>query len=310
MKHVVVTGATGLIGGALVTHLTARRDRVTVLVRDTERAMQKLAGVTAVQADLETPGPWCDALAGADALVHLAGEPIAAKRWDARQKQVLRDSRVESTRTIVEALGALSPEKRPQSLIVASGVDFYPFAVTNTDFDDDEIVESEPAGDTFLARLCRDWEHEAQAATALGVRVVNMRTGLVLAKRGGALAKMRRPFELFAGGKIGSGVQWVSWIHLDDVVAGYTAAIDDARYVGPINLVTDSARNAVFSKKLGQALHRPSWAPVPAFAIKLVVGAEFAESILLGRRVVPARLRVLGFAWKHPELAEALRAAT
>jgi uncharacterized protein (TIGR01777 family) len=321
--NVVVTGATGLIGTALVERLLARGADVTALVRQSpERAARRFSQVTVaakdggadrlhfVESDIEAPGTWCESLAGADAVVHLAGEPVAARRWDARQKQAIRDSRVESTRTIVEAIGKLPAEQRPKALVAASGVDYYPFAITSTDFDDDAITEAEPPGDTFLARVCRDWEREAQAATTSGVRVVNMRTGLVLAKRGGALAKMRRPFELFVGGKIGSGLQWVSWIHLDDVVAAYVAATEDARYTGPINLVTDSARNAEFSKQLGAALHRPSLLPVPAFALKLAVGAEFAESILQGRRVVPAKLRELGFQWQHPDLAEALRAST
>ena len=138
------------------------------------------------------------------------------------------------------------------------------------------------------------------------MRVVTMRTGIVLG-HGGALAKMTTPFKLFAGGRIGSGLQWMAWIHLDDAVAAYLAAIDDARYRGPINLVTDSIRNADFAKQLGAVLHRPSWLPVPAFALKAAVG-ELAEALLQGRRVVPARLRELGFVWKHPELGEALAA--
>ncbi|NVB84912.1 MAG: TIGR01777 family protein, partial [Kofleriaceae bacterium] len=282
--NVVVTGATGLIGTALVGKLLESGHNVTALIRDLRRPPKVaakrpegagLGDLENVQADIEAPGAWCESLANAQAVVHLAGEPVAAKRWDARQKQAIRDSRVESTRTIVEAIGKLPAEQRPNALVVASGVDYYPFAITSTDFDDDAVTESEAPGDTFLARVCRDWEREAQAATAFGVRVVNMRTGLVLAKRGGALAKMRRPFELFVGGRIGSGLQWVSWIHLDDVVAAYAAATEDARYTGPINLVTDSARNAEFSKQLAAALHRPSLLPVPAFALKLAVCAEF-----------------------------------
>ncbi|HEY6036112.1 MAG TPA: DUF1731 domain-containing protein, partial [Kofleriaceae bacterium] len=152
---------------------------------------------------------------------------------------------------------------------------------------------------------CRDWEREASAATKLGVRVVHMRMGLLLAPGGGALARMKTPFKLFAGGKIGSGKQWVSWIHRDDAIAAYLAALTDARYTGAINLVTESTRNADFSAALGHALHRPSWLPVPAFALKAAVG-ELAEALLQGRRVVPARLRELGFTWKHPELGEAL----
>lgn len=304
---VVVTGATGFIGQPLVARLRERGDDVTALVRDVGRARERLGDVRAVQAELETPGPWCDELAGAEAIVHLAGEPIVDKRWDARVKQQIRDSRVESTRTIVEAIGKAS--SRPRVLVTASGADYYAFADREHGFDDDEVTEDDPAADTFLGRLCRDWEAEALAAQPLGVRVVCMRTGLVLGKHGGMLARARRPFDLFAGGKLGSGRQWMSWIHLDDVVAGYVAAISDERYRGPINLVTDSTRNADFARALGKALGKPSWLPVPAFAIKAAVGSELAEYVLEGRRVVPAKLRALGFTWRYPTLEEALAAA-
>jgi uncharacterized protein len=305
---VAVTGATGFIGVQLVRALGERGDRVVALVRDVERARRALGGdVELVQADLESLGPWCARLAEVSAIVHLAGEPIASKRWDARQKQRLRDSRVESTRTIVEALGELS--KRPATLVCASGVDYYPFAVGVGEFDDDEVAETDPSGDTFLGRLCRDWEAQALAAEPLGVRVVCMRTGLVIGPGGGALAKLARPFELFMGGRIGDGRQWVSWVSLGDVVAAYLAAIDDARYRGPINLVTDSTRNAQFARTLGRVMHRPSWLPVPAFALKTAVGPELAQSILNGRRVVPKRLRELGFQWREPTLEGAFAAA-
>ncbi|HSD88425.1 MAG TPA: DUF1731 domain-containing protein, partial [Kofleriaceae bacterium] len=170
-------------------------------------------------------------------------------------------------------------------------------------------TEKEPAGETFAARLCRDWENEALAADKLGVRVVCMRTGLVLGKHGGALEKMTTPFKLFAGGRLGSGRQWMAWIHLDDVVNAYVTAAHDERYKGPLNLVAGSVRNYDFAHELGKAMHRPAWMPVPAFAIKAAVGAEFAESVLKGRRVVPSKLRELGFEWKYPTLDRALAAA-
>jgi len=299
----VVTGATGFIGTALVAALREAGDAVIVLSRDAERARSALGAVTAVAADLSSPGPWTAALAGSDAVVHLAGEPIAAARWDARQKQRLRDSRVEATRTLVEALVALPAAERPRVLISASGADYYPFA-PDTEFDDDEVTERDPPGDTFLGRLCRDWEAEARAAEAAQLRVVCMRTGLVLGP-GGALARLVTPFKLFVGGRIGSGRQWVPWIHRDDAIRGYVAAIGDARYAGPINLVTGSVRNAELSRVLGQALGRPSWLPVPAFALRAALG-EVAEYLLHGRRVVPRRLEDLGFSWLHPTLAGAL----
>jgi uncharacterized protein len=322
---IVVTGATGLIGTPLVAALLRAGHDVIALVRDIERAKQRLRGdspdkaprVPGVQqpgslhlvvAELETPGLWCERLDGAGAIIHLAGENVGAKRWDARQKQLIRDSRVESTRTIVEAIAKTTT--KPRALITASGIDYYAFASNKHDFDDDEVTESDPAADTFLGRVSRDTEQEARAAEAFGVRVVAMRTGIVLAKHAEVMKKLRRPFELLAGGRIGSGRQWMSWIHLDDVVAAYVAAATDERYRGPFNLVTQSTRNADFTKALGHALGKPTWIPAPAFAVKAVVGAEFAESILEGRRVVPAKLRELGFLWKYPTLESTLAAAT
>jgi uncharacterized protein (TIGR01777 family) len=298
---VVVTGATGFIGSSLVPALVAAGHAVTVLTRTAAHATS-LGAVRVVETELESAGPLAPILDGQDAIIHLAGEPIAGRRWDARQKQRIRDSRVESTRAIVEAIAAAAD--RPRVLVHASGIDYYPFATGP--LDDDDVTEADAPADTFLGRLCRDWEREASAAS--GVRVVHMRTGLVLGPRGGPLAKMTIPFKLFAGGKLGSGKQWVSWIHVDDVVAAYLAALTDDRYAGAVNLVTESTRNADFSAALGRALHRPSWLPVPAFAVKAAVG-ELAESVLNGRKAVPAKLRALGFAWQHPTLAAALRAS-
>ena len=298
---IVVTGATGFIGVPLVAALRARGDAVTALVRDPARANKLDA--TLVQADLETPGPWQDALAGQDAVVHLAGEPLAGKRWDARQKQIIRDSRVEATRTLVEGLAKLSAAARPRTLVSASGADYYPYALDKDDFDDDEVTEVDKPSDSFLGRLCRDWEREAMAAP--DIRVVCMRTGVVLARGGGALGTLVPVFKKFAGGKLGSGRQWFSWIHRDDAISAYLEALDDARYAGPINLVTRSDRYADFAKALGKALHRPSFLPVPGFAIKAMVG-EMAEALLNGRNVVPAKLKTLGVVFTHPVLESAL----
>ncbi|TMQ13507.1 MAG: TIGR01777 family protein [Deltaproteobacteria bacterium] len=302
-RKVVVTGATGFIGSALVAALRAAGDTVVVLSRDADRARAALGEVTAVTADLQSPGPWTTSLADAAAVVHLAGEPLAARRWSAQQKQILRDSRVETTRTLVEAIAALPAPSRPRALLCASGTDYYPFA-PDTAFDDDEVTERDPPGDSFLARLCRDWEAEAHAAEPLGARVACLRTGMVLGP-GGALAKLTTPFRFFVGGRIGSGRQWVPWIHRDDTVRVYTAAIADERYTGPINLVTDSVRNADLARAIGVALHRPSWLPVPGFAVRIALG-EFADHALHGRRVIPARLRELGFTWTHATLDDAL----
>lgn len=313
--RIVVTGATGFIGNTLVGKLLERGDDVVALVRGRRPVVagtrvedvKTLGKLDTVQADIESPGPWTQALAGADAIIHLAGAPVAGRRWNALVKQEIRDSRVETTRTIVEAIGRL--DNRPRALVVASGVDYYPFALDTTEFDDDEVTESDAPADTFLGRVCRDWEREAREAEKLGLRVVNMRTGLVLGKGGGALHEMRKPFQFFVGGRIGSGRQWMSWIHLDDVVAAYIAAASDERYRGPINLVTASVRNYDFTKAVGRAMHRPAIIPAPAFAIKAAVGGEFAESILHGRRVMPTKLRELAFEYKYPTLERALAAS-
>jgi uncharacterized protein len=305
---IVVTGATGFIGKRLVEALLATGHHVTTLVRRTTPKLGPNHESVIVET-LESQGPWCDSLEDADAIAHLAGEPVNAKKWDARQKQIIRDSRVESTRTIVEAIARLAPAKRPKTLVTASGVDYYPFAYDETDFDDDEVTESDKPGESFLARVCRDWEREANEAEKLGLRVTSLRTGVVLGKGGGALPELVRPFKFFAGGPVGDGRQWVSWIHLDDVVAVYIAALTDERYRGPINMVTASIRNRDFSKTLGHALSRPSWIPAPKFAVKMIAGKEFAESILKGRRVMPTKLRELGFEWKYPTLDRALAAS-
>jgi len=306
-KQVVVTGATGLVGIRLVGELQRRGDRVIALTRDAEAARAKLGPeLECIAANLETAGPWAETLAGARAVVHLAGESVGGRRWDARQKQKIRDSRVESTRLIVEAIAAIDPGDRPGALISASGADFYPFALDALG-DDEPVTEIDPPSDSFLGRVCRDWEKEAAAAEAHGVRVACMRTGLVIGA-GRAIAKLATPFKLFAGGRVGSGEQWVSWIALDDAAAAYAEAVHDERYRGPINLVTESVRNRDFAKVLGKVMHRPSWLPVPGFAVKAAAG-ELAEYVLHGRNVVPARLRELGYAVRQPDLAGALREA-
>jgi uncharacterized protein (TIGR01777 family) len=284
-----LTGGTGFVGRALVDHLRARGDDVVVWTRDPARAP---AGTTAVSADLEAAGPWQDAVDGLDAIVHLAGQPIAAKRWDARAKQLLRDTRIESARYLVEAIARAA--RKPRVFVTASGCDYYPFA--HPPIDDDEVSESDPPGEHFLARLCRDWEASAREAEPLGVRVVAMRMGLVLGPRGGVLAKLKGPVV-----RLGSGRQWMSWISLEDACRAYAVALSDQRYRGAINLVTDSIRNIDFAEALG----RTRRIGVPAFALKVGVG-ELAETLLQGRRVVPAQLRSLGFSWEHPSLADAL----
>lgn len=303
--NVIITGASGFIGSRIAQQLRRHDIHVIALTRDVERAKPALPGVELVHAELEQPGRWCERINGVDAIINLAGEPIAGKRWDAHYKQLLRDSRVETTRILVEAIAACAHP--PRVLISASGVDYYPFAMELDDFADDEVTEADPPGDHFLAKLCRSWEDEAFRAKATGVRVCAMRTGLVLG-HGGALKKMATPFQWFVGGRLGSGRQWMSWIYIDDVVTAYTSAVSDERYTGPVNLVAGSIHNADFARALGKALHRPSWIPVPAIALRSAVG-EFADVLLAGRRVVPKRLQELGFSYSHASLDKSLGSA-
>ncbi len=308
-RRVFLTGGTGFIGSALVRALGARGDVPVVLTRSPDKARQRLeADTVIVSGDPELGGDWQSELCGANAVVHLAGESVASKRWSARQKQIIRDSRVESTRNLVEALAACPAEERPAVLVSASGVDYYPFSHELGLGDDDAITESDPPGDSFLARVCRAWEQEARGAEAHGTRVVRMRTGLVVGP-GGALDKMTTPFKAFIGGPVGSGAQWMSWIHLDDVVRAYLRAIDDATLTGAVNLVAPQpVRAKRFFNALGTAMQRPSWLPVPAFAVRLALG-EFAEHVLHGRRAVPQALLAAGFEFCYPEVAPALENA-
>lgn len=314
MKQIFLTGGTGFIGRALLEAIVARGDRAVVLSRRAAAARAELSrhgeAVAVIAGDPTSPGDWQASVAGCDAVINLAGEPLAARRFDARVRQIVRDSRVDAARHVVEAIAAAPAERRPSVLCSASGVDYYPFtsdlAVAGFG-DDDPIDERTPPGATFLARLCRDWEAEALTAEPLGVRVVLLRTGLVLGG-GGALDKLTTPFKLFVGGRLGTGRQWTSWIHADDVVAAYLFAVDREALRGPVNLVAPgNARNAELAEALGRRMHRPSWLPVPGFAIKAAAG-ELAEYVLNGRRTVPAALTAAGFSFRYPELEPALAA--
>jgi uncharacterized protein (TIGR01777 family) len=297
--RVTITGATGLIGRRLVSRLRERGDEVTVLSRDPDRAHEAL-GVEAVAWDAEAGAAPAEALNGRDGVAHLAGEPVA-QRWTTEAKRRIRSSREVGTRHLVDGLRAADP--RPRVLVSASGMDWYGAR------GDEEVTEEEPAAEGFLPQVCAVWEAEAERAEELGVRVVRLRTGIVLSREGGALQKMLPPFRLGVGGPVAGGRQWMPWLHLDDVVGMYLAALDDERWTGPINAATpEPVTNRDFSKALGRALHRPALAPVPAFAIRLLYG-DMAEIVTTGRRAIPQRALALGYAYQHPDLDEALRSA-
>jgi uncharacterized protein len=234
--------------------------------------------------------------------VHLAGENIA-QRWSAQAKRAIRDSRVLGTRHLVEGIAALPEAERPGVLVAGSAIGYYGA------HGEEPIDEDVPAGEDFLAQTCREWEAEAVAPERLGVRVVRVRTGVVLDREGGALAKMLPPFKLGVGGPVAGGRQYISWIHPDDLVGIVLGAIDDERWRGPVNATAPHPqRNRDFSKALGRVLGRPSLLPVPGAAIGLLYG-EMGQIVTTGARVLPARALVLGYEFRHPELDSALRAA-
>jgi uncharacterized protein len=299
--NVTVTGATGLIGTKLVRVLRDRGDEVTVLSRSPEKA-QALLGVTAVAWDpMASPAP-AEALRGRDAIVHLAGEPVA-QRWNDDVKRRILESRETGTRHLVDGLKALAEAERPGVLVSSSAVGYY------GKHGDERVPESAPAGDDFLAGVCVAWEREADAAGDLGLRVVKIRTGVVLDKDGGALKTMLPPFKLGVGGPVAGGDQYLPWIHADDLVGLYVTALDDASWSGAYNGAAPApVTNKAFSKALGRALHRPAFAPVPAFAIRLLYG-DMAEIVTEGQRAVPERPLTGGFTFRHPDLDAALRDA-
>jgi len=293
--RVAVTGATGLVGGAVVAALTERGDEVTALSRSTPG--------TAIWSDPKTQLAPADALRGRDGVVNLLGEQIA-QRWSDDVKREIHDSRILSTRNLVSALAELPEQERPRVLVSGSGAGWYGHR------GDERLDESAPAGDDFLARLTVDWEAEARRAEELGIRVVTNRTGVVLSESGGALAKMLPFFKAGIGGPVAGGGQYMPWIHLDDVAGAILFELDTDAASGPVNLTApEPATNRELSKALGRALGRPAIAPVPALAVKALYG-QMAEIVTTGQRAVPRKLTELGYRFRQPELETAFRDAT
>jgi uncharacterized protein (TIGR01777 family) len=292
---ITVTGATGLIGRALIEALT--RDGIEVI------ALSRRVHVTShpIQTAFWDPANGqldASVLESADAIVHLAGETIS-NRWTRAQKQRIRRSRVESTRLIVEAAKKLT--QPPRVFVAASAIGFY------GDRGDEELDETFPAGSGFLAEVCRDWEAEAARAQDFGARIANLRIGVVLSTKGGALAKMLLPFRMALGGPMGSGRQWISWVHIDDVIGAIRLVLNRDDLSGPINTTAPQpVRQAEFAKELGRALRRPALAPAPGLALRLILG-EMAQSLLLeGQKVLPRRLEEAGYSFQYPNLPQAL----
>lgn len=292
---VLIAGGTGFIGSALADALIARGDEVFIQTRDAHKTHP---GAQMRVWDGKEAGPWASALDGADAVVNLCGENVAGGRWTPERKLALIRSRVDSTRALVAAMA--SAPRRPKVLVNASAVGFYGTRPAG------DCPEDAPQGADFLAALCGQWEREAVAAEKLGVRVVRVRTSLVLGRGGGALEKMRLPFKLGLGGPLGDGTQPFPWIHLEDEVGAILFALDTPSLSGAVNLVAPQAvSNARFAAALGRAFHRPAVLRAPPFALRLALG-EMAEALLGGQRAVPRRLQEAGYRFKHPELDGAL----
>jgi uncharacterized protein (TIGR01777 family) len=302
--RVFITGGTGLVGSQLVQSLRKHQDEVVVLTRRPEVARQKLdPGCVVVRGDPMQAGDWMRSVENCDAVVNLAGENIFGRRWNAEVKQLLRDSRVKSTETVVAAL-ARNPKTAagsPKVLVNASAVGYY------GPHGDEELTEGSPPGDDFLARVCVEWEQAARAAEPLGVRVALVRIGVVLAREGGALPQMLPAFRKFVGGPVGSGQQVMSWIHNDDLVALHLLILDKPEATGPINgTAPQPVTNKEFSQALGQALRRPSFFKTPAFMLRALLG-EVAGVVTTGQRVLPRRALELGYGFKFPDIDGALR---
>ncbi len=292
---ILVSGSTGLVGSALVPFLTTGGHDVVRLVRSVPSAGSGDVAWSVSQGTIDTAG-----LAGVDAVVHLAGENIAAGRWTAKQKARIRDSRVEGTRLLCETLAAM--DDPPKTLVCASAIGFY------GDRGDQVLDEDSDPGTSFLCDVCREWEAACEPARQRGIRVVNLRIGVILTPAGGALAKMLLPFKMGVGGIVGNGRQFWSWISLDDVVGAIHHALTTESLSGPVNGVAPNpVTNREFTKTLGSVLRRPTIFPMPAFAARLALGEMADELLLSSTRVVPKKLQQSGYEFRHADLTAALK---
>ena len=301
MQRILITGATGFIGGQLAAELARRGDEVVALTRRPSVARLP-KGVRPVGWTATEAGDWFAEVSGTDAVIHLAGEQAVGVRWTEETKRRMTESRVTSTRQLVAAMK--QAQARPKVFVCASAVGYHGDRGKN-----EALTEDAQPGSDFLATLTQQWEEAATAAEDLGVRVVRVRFGIVLGAGGGALEEMAKPFRLFAGGPIGSGKQMISWISVEDTVRAVCFVLDHDSISGPVNVVAPNpVDNERLSKEIGKALSRPSWLRVPEAALRLRFG-EGADPLLTGQRVRPAVLERAGFSWHHPELSAALSAA-
>jgi uncharacterized protein len=293
----VIAGASGFIGSMLVQRLWQRGDALVLLSRKSRSRAADPNTQWLVWEPGESSG-WEESIDGADGIVNLAGEGIAEKRWTERQKEIIRSSRIDSTRALVHAIA--KAKAKPKFLINASAVGYYGARGEET------LTEESAPGKDYLARVCMAWEEEARKAQDHGVRVALVRTGIVLAKSKGALAKMVPPFKFFVGGPLGSGKQWMSWIHIEDEIGLILFLIENVNAQGSFNATSPNpATMEEFCRVLGKVLNRPSWVSVPASALTLLLG-EMADMVLAGQRALPKGAEKLGYNFKHPTITEAL----
>jgi uncharacterized protein (TIGR01777 family) len=298
--NIIIAGGSGFIGSALVNVLQGDGHDITVLARNERSANEKLGGKARVLPwDGEFVGAWAEAMNGTDVVVNLAGESIGDGRWSGARKEKILQSRLKATRAIVDAI--IKAEKKPSLLINASAVGFYGNVPSG------DVDESHAPGDDFLANVCKEWELEARRAESTGVRVALIRTGIVLSKNGGALPRMLAPFKFFIGGKIGTGSQWMPWIHLEDHLGIIKYIIGRQSVSGAVNLsAPEPATMKEFARTLGKAMHRPSLFPVPGFVLKVMLG-KMSSLVLEGQRAVPKKILAAGYIFKFPQLDAALR---
>ena len=290
---ILVAGASGLVGSALIPSLESDGAEINRLVRSSPKANE-------IEWHPNHGGIDATRLEGFDAIINLAGENIAEGRWTDEKKRKIRDSRVDGTHLLSEAIAKLAT--KPRVFLCASATGFY------GDRDDEILDETSDSGGGFLANVCRDWEGATESAAKAGVRVVNLRFGPILAREGGMLGKMLTPFKLGMGGKVGSGKQYMSWVAIDDVVGAIKLALPDESIHGPLNVVSPNpVTNEEFTKTLGEVLSRPTVMSIPAFAARLAFGEMADEMLLVSQRVAPKKLNEAGYQFKHPELESALR---
>jgi hypothetical protein len=297
---VAITGATGFVGSRLVERLSTEGHQILVLTRNPAVAPQvfSIPNLEIIAYNPTESGDWQDAIARCDGVVNLAGEPIAEERWTPQRKQEILNSRKLGTQKIVEAIAIANP--KPSVLVNASAIGYYGTSETAT-FD-----ETSPAGNDFLASVCQAWETEAQKVKDAGTRLVILRLGIVLGN-GGAIGKMIAPFKLFAGGPIGSGRQWFSWIHRDDVVNLIIQALTKPDLEGVFNATAPNPiRMGELAQTMGQVMNRPSWLPVPGFALEALLG-DGAMVVLEGQQVLPQRTQASGFNYQYPTVKQALQ---